>query len=508
MSDSNSFPIQFVKALIKEIIAHRVLVTLIFSSILIAVVLAGLFYPLKYTSSTTIHADQQNIIAPLLEGQAEVTRVQDRSRVVREVIYSPRILTQVVEEVGLLPEGTSPKEVELFLNGLRGRLQVEGAGPGFIKISYQAQDPAEAFKVVSKVSELFIKDVSESKRNESREAFLFIDKQVKSYKEQLQQAESRLQAFKSGNIDGTEADVSRRITSLRAQIEEMELNLEDQSTKVVSLEKQLAQESRFIARQYRADVYRERLAEAQSRLATLRLSYKETYPDVVALKHQIEDLKKAIQEANETDFGSSSNDAVDSNINPLYEELRLALSEARVATDTIKRRLRLTRGLLEEEYERLKRIAEQEAQLAELTRDYTVTREIYEEMLDRKEKARLSMTLDIEGQGVNYKIQEPATFPLNPSGFRFLHFVLLAPFLGVMVPIGLLGAYVYLDPRIRFVSKIEENVDVPILGVVPHVHTKLSRRIMRGDIILLALFLTLVFGAYVGVVVLRVKGVL
>ena len=508
MSDSNSFPIQFAKALIKEIISHRVLVTLIFSGILVAVVLAGLFYPLKYTSSTTLHADQQNIIAPLLEGQAEVTRVQDRSRIVREVIYAPRILNQVVTESGLLPEGTDPKEAELFLNSVRSNLVVEGAGPGFIKIEYKAQDPAVAFKVVSKVTELFIKDASESKRNESREAFLFIDKQVKSYKEQLQQAENRLKAFKSGNIDGTEEDVSGRITSLRAQIEEMELNLEDQNTKVASLEKQLASESRYIARKYRADVYRERLAEAQSRLSTLRLSYKETYPDVVALKYQIEDLKKAIQDANEADFGEGSEDSVESNVNPLYEELRLALSNAKVAVDTIKRRLRLTKGLLEEEYERLKRIAEQEAQLAELTRDYTVTKEIYEEMLDRKEKARLSMTLDIEGQGVNYKIQEPATFPLNPSGLRFLHFVLLAPVLGVIVPIGLLGVYVYLDPRIRFVSKIDEEIDIPILGVVPHVHTKLSRRVMKSDILLLALFLMLVFGAYVGVVILRVKGVL
>lgn len=503
----SSYYINFVKAVLKEILHHRVLVTVFFSFSMLAIVISGLFYQPVYNTSTTLHADQQNIIAPLLRGQAEVTGVQKRSKIVQEVIYSPRILGQVIEELELVPEGTPAKQIELFQNELRNNLRVKDVGPGFIKISYSSKDPTEAFNIVSKVSELFIKDASESKRSESREAFLFIDKQVKSYKAQLQKAEDRLKEFKSGNLDGTEASVSGRIVQLRSQIEEMELNLEDANTRVKSLESQLAQESRYVARKYRSDVYRERLADAQTRLANLRLSYKETYPDVVALKLQIEDLKKAIQDAGETDYASGTTEE-EGGVNPLYEQLRSELSSAKVNIDTINRRLRSTRGLLEEEYERLKRIAAKEAQLAELTRDYNVTKGIYEEMLDRKEKARLSMTLDIEGQGVTYKIQEPAVFPLNPTGIRFLHFVIAAPFIGILLPIGLLVAYVFVDPRIRFVEQLEADVNVPVLGVVPRVHTKLSRRVMRSDIVLLALFLIVVFATYVGAVALRVKGVL
>ncbi len=37
--------------------------------------------------------------------------------------------------------------------------------------------------------------------------------------------------------------------------------------------------------------------------------------------------------------------------------------------------------------------AEYPAQFAELTRDYTVTKKIYEDLLDRKEKARMSVAL-------------------------------------------------------------------------------------------------------------------
>lgn len=500
----SSYYIQFVKVLFKELFIHRVLIAVAFSVVLLGVVVAGLFYPPVFSTSTTILADQQNIIAPLLRGQAEVTTVQKHAKYVEEVVYSPSLLKKLVVEAGLADDSTSPKQMELLQNQLRRRIKVLKGGPGFIKIATSSQDPSEAFNIVSKASELFIRDASESKRSESREAFQFIDKQVKGYKAQLQEAEERLKKFKSGNLDGTEAGVSGRIATLRAQIEAMELDLEDADTRVRSLERQLKQESQFVARKYRADVYRERLTDAQSRLATLRMSYKETYPDIVALKHQINDLNNAIKEANESDASETD----EGGVNPLYEQLRSELSTAKVNVETKKRRLRSTKGLLEEEHKRLKRIAEKEASLAELTRDYNVTKGIYETMLDRKEKARLSMTLDIEGQGVTYKIQEPAVYPLNPTGLSFRHFVMAAPVVAVLLPLGLLIAYILLDPRIRFVNQIEEEVDIPILGVVPRMHTKLSKRVLKSDIILLGLFLFVVFGVFVSILVLRIQGIL
>lgn len=509
MSNHTSYIADFLKVLFKEIFARRVMVTLVFAGTLLTVITLGLIYPLNYVSNTTIHADQQNIIAPLLEGQAEVTRVADQTRIVREVIYSPRILSQVISDLDLADPESTPKDLELMQDELRQSLAVESVGPGFIRVSTNTPSATRSFNVVKKVTELFIQDVSASKRSESREAFEFIDKQVKTYKSQLQQAEERLKAFKAQNTDGTEEGVNARITQLRADIESMELDLEDARTRAYSLETQLSKESRYSAKAYRADVYRERLVEAQEQLATLQLSYKDTYPDIVELKHQISDLRKAIREARNLDRDTSRNRSNSETVlNPLYEQLRLELSNSRIRVSTLQRRLRSTRGLLEEEYQRLKRIAEQDAQLSELTRDYNVNKEIYENMLDRKEKARLSMTLDIEGQGVTYKVQEPAVYPLNPTGPRFRHFVLLAPLLGVLLPIGLLVALIQLDPRVRFASKLHDSLDVPVIGTVPHIHTRLSQRVLRGDMVLLMLFLLLVFGAFIGIVLLRMQGVI
>jgi uncharacterized protein involved in exopolysaccharide biosynthesis len=73
-------------------------------------------------------------------------------------------------------------------------------------------------------------------------------------------------------------------------------------------------------------------------------------------------------------------------------------SAAEIEHRTLLNRLNAFNRLLDESYERRKRIANNKAELSELTRDYSVFQMQYEEMLTKKEKARISMELDIQGQ--------------------------------------------------------------------------------------------------------------
>ena len=97
-------------------------------------------------------------------------------------------------------------------------------------------------------------------------------------------------------------------------------------------------------------------------------------------------------------------------------------------------------------------VAAKQATYKELTRDYDVTKDVYEDMLKRRESARLSMTLDIEGQGVSFKIHEPASYPLRSDGLQLMHFAAIGPVLGLALPVGLIVLLVIMDPRIRSAS--------------------------------------------------------
>lgn len=499
--------IVFIRVVIKELWAHKFAVLIGAAVVGFAVLLIGIKWPVSYESSTTIFADNQNILKPLLAKQAEVSKVQDQVRVVRETMLSQRMLNLVIEKAYGAERVPEPEALEKMAKEIRSNLDIASLGKSHIKITYIGNSADDTYNVINALTDLFIKDSSETKRAESREAFQFIDKQVKQYKDQLVEAEDKLKAFQSENFDGTDVDVGARIANLRDSIENQKLAQDEIKTRIRSLDEQLAEEDRFSAKKFKADVYRERLSELLSRRDSLLLTYKPSHPDVVSIGLQIEDMQTAIKDA-ELEPVVSSPGGVEASVNPLYQELRSKLADSKVQMYTGERRLEATQKLLNQEFERRKRIAAREAELAELTRDYTVTKKIYEDMLERKENARLSMTLNIEGQGITYKIQEPSQYPLAPKGLQFIHFVVIGLILGTLVPIGMLVLYILVDPRIRFVRKVESITPVPLLAVVPHAITPISKRIFKTDMLIMFVLASALVAAYVGVAYSHYTGII
>ncbi len=499
--------IVFLRAVIKEIWINKFKVVIGGSAVAFLILISGMMFPTFYETSTTMYADNQNILKPLLAKQAEVSRVQDQVRVVRDVMLSPRILTQVVEELTPGFSTMGPDEREVAISKVRGSLSITSLGKSYIKILYKDNSAEQTYNVINKLTDLFIKSTSESQRSDSKEAFQFIDNQVKQYKSQLVSAEDRLKAFEAANVDGTAANVNSRLSKLRAEVEELILSRDEKAIRIRSFEEQLKEESQFSAKKYKSDVYRERIAALYSQRDLLLLTYKEDYPDVVSISLQIEDMEKAIASAALAGPDTSA-DSENNNLNPLYTELRSKLADAKVGLYATQRRLDATQNLVIQESERRKRIAAKDAELSELTRDYTVTKKIYEDMLEKKEKARMSMTLSIEGQGVAYKIQEPAQYPLTPVGLTFKHFVIAGLILGMLIPVGSIVLYVLVDPRIRFPSQLKEFTEIPVLAAVPHTITPWGNRIFRSDMIMMGIISVVVASAYVGLALAHRSGVI
>lgn len=501
---------EWIDAILKELNLHKGKAMLCFAVITAVVVTAGIFWPKKFESTAVVFADDQNIIKPLLAGQAEVTRPNesDQLQLVQQRIFSDELMKQVLVEAKLI----EPSKLEdryatqPLVRGLTGGLKVEGAGKNHIRFSFRDEDRNKAYAITSAVTNVFIRDTARSKREESSEAFKFIDNQVTTYKEQLQAAEDRLKEFKASNPGSSEASINQRVTDLRSSGESLALELRIARARREELRQQIAHEKQFIAQSYKADVYRTAMAQAQSKLDTLRLSYQETYPDIVALKQQIEDLRRAAMQTENSPQGEQESG---SSANPVYQRLKTDLSDAEVNVKTLELKLESARSMLNSETENTKENAEYQAQLAELTRDYNVTKGIYEDLLGRKEKARMSVALDVQGQGLNYRIKEPAVYPTSPVGLRFVHFFLAAPLAGIALPLALIIAYIQFDPRIRFSERVHSVLpeSVSLLLVVPHMATQLERRANRADWGYLAVFFGMVMLAYVIVAVIRLSGV-
>lgn len=487
---------QLATAVVKELWRFRY--AALFSSFLIAMGFLGLgaAWQEKYETGATVYADYQNIISPLLAGQAQITRVSDQLQRVRDIILSQKALETIVDqEEGLVKKDAGLAERSLAVDTLRESIDVQGLGQDYVGISYKDPDPDRSYSVVSTLLNLFLKESSENKRSESRQAFEFIEKQAAAYEEQLRVADEKLKAFNASNLDGTAGQAQNAIEEIRQNVEIVQLDLEQARERAGSLQSQVDKEDRYLTAKARSDGYNERIAQAIAQLDDLRLSYTDSHPDVIAMKDHIAALREA--SVNGTDPAPVTSKKADVE-NPVYDKLRTALASAVVERDSIQRRLNSLKVRLAESRERMQRIIARDAELKELTRDYDVTKGLYEDLLQRKEKARLSMTLDIEGQGVTYKVQEPPEFPLLPSGLRFIHFVALGCVLAVGFPVGLAILYVLVDPRIRFSSVLRESFDIPILAEVPHLSSSLQQRLSRVDARVYIFFASVAAAIYLG----------
>ncbi|RMF19227.1 MAG: lipopolysaccharide biosynthesis protein [Gammaproteobacteria bacterium] len=465
---------QLVKEAWGEVRRRKALATVLVVVVSFGILGLGLVWPYKYTSRSVIFVDDQNIIRPLMEGSAVTTKVKDRASDAREIIYSRQVLEKLVNMQDLWGVLATPEQKEAKMQALRKQIKVSNTrSKDFFAISYTDTDPDRAYWATLKITQLFISVTDESKKAESRAAYDFVDRQVKAYQAQLQASEERLKDFLSKNVEGTEGEVNKKIARLLSDIEATELEIREAQAERDVIRRQLTGEARMVAHEVAGSEIRKRIQMLENQLDTLRLSYKDTYPDIVSLKQQIADLKVALKSQVASGTKQPDSEAV---LNPIYQSLRSDLAKVEARMETLATRRTSLDALLEQEKKRMEKIQKNKAKIAELTRDYEVNREIYNDLLKRREKARVSMRIDVEGHGLRYRIQEPPSFPLAPEKIRFEMFAGAGLLLGLLAPFGLALVYVQMDRKLRAADQIEQAFQIPVLSTVPVWLTSADRR--------------------------------
>lgn len=486
---------------------HPVLLAGVFAGVALLSLAVGVLLPKKFTSSTTILVEESDIIAPLMEGRAVPTGVASRAAIARQVAFSRKVMDDILKTGGWLEEDLTPIEKDKLTEEITKRTRIGNPRENLIEITYTDSDAERAATVTNRFAELVITESLATKERESRAAYDFINSQVKQYHAKLIDAESKLEEYRKGNPDarpGTEADVNARLGELRRQVETARMELADLRSRETVLQAQLTGESEVTVLQTRTGQLLARLAELESERERLLVSYTEQHPDVVRVQHQIGDLQDELRREDDLrQSGAPTSLAGGATMNPLYGEIRSKLSETRSRIAALNSRISGTGALLAQELDRSRRIASSESSLAELTRDYEVNRDLYQDLLKRRENARVSMNLDAEHRGLSFRVQEPAVVPLRPSGLRLMHVAGAGLGAATLMPLLLLLGWVRFDPRVRNTLQIEQQAALPVLGSIPRYRTGSNRsRALRRFIVAGAL-VALVPLAYLGVLAVK-----
>lgn len=470
----------FLEALRAELIKFRFKILWAVIAISFFILLIGALLPKRYTTSVVVHVESSRIIEPLLRNNSDSNRV-DRSEQASEKIYTRNNMIMTAKKAGLIDDATPLTQQEDVIKYLREGIKItrEKFNNQF-RVSYTSKNQDESFEVLNAIINAFIEISSKEKQEESAGAYSFIDDQVQNYKRQLEIAETNLKEFNAKNTDGTEASVNARIYALRQEIENLRIAIDEAQAKLLGLDQQLGYEGKYIEARNKVEVLRQKRISLSETLDQLKLNFQDAHPDVIMARAQISDIDKQISQLVAEGRGFAISDKLE---NPLFEDLRRQYAEAQVDVSTKSRRIESLEELLGQEYVRQERIAENQAVLSELVRDYDVTKKMYDTLVERKESARISMSLDIEGQSVSYRIREPAMFPLQPIGLRFWHLAILGPFVGLFLMLSGIVGYMMVDPRIRTARSLLQQLpeDIVFAGLIPHYRTPLNERLIRRD---------------------------
>lgn len=458
----------------------------IFTGIALMVLAWGLMRSPTYQSSATVLVDDTNIIAPLMEGRSVTTDDGARAVIAREIVLGQRVMNEILRVGGWLEANPSPAEREKLISEIASRTSINVTGNtrtnrndpqlNVIKITYSDSDPKRAHAVTKRYSELLISEASAAKARDSRVAYEFIDSELDKYKGALSKAEILLGQYRGANPDirpGADADVGVRIGELRRTIDDARLELADMQSQEGQLRAALSRESE-ISTVSRSSQFSARLGELMAERDRLMLSYTEQHPDVIRIQSQIRDIRRTGGSGGRTVLGGGS-----LSLNPVHSQLRAQLADVRARGAAAAARLATAQDLLAKEYSRSAQIVTSEGTLAALTRDHDVNREIYEDLMKRRENARVAMNLNSNGRAVGFHIQEPASTPMRPSGVRLTHFAAAGLAVAVAVPLLLLSLLVRHDPRVRSPLQIERDAGLPVLGAIPVYRTHEQEAVAR-----------------------------
>lgn len=491
-----SIPVdQLIPVLGRELYVRRKAILLIFLSVHVMGVALAATWQKKFTSATSIFVEEKNVLDPLMQGVAVRAPVIDRVRIARDILFGQQVMHKLADDLGLLNENLTDLQKEKIINGLKSRTSIANAGRSIIRIEHSDADAVRAYRAAKRLAELFMQESHEKKYEDAKAAYDFIDRQVQDYHVKLAKSEEEIKQLRSSNIEaggsgGGGADVATRLGQIRLRIDQTKEDLREAGIKKVAMERQLTGEAETSSVMTRSGQYRTRISEFQAQLSTLRLSFQDSHPDIVKIRHQIDDLHEAIkvedarrQSAPRNSEDDSTAQASEDGIvhNPVYQQLRRDLTQTKIQIETLTARLAELNRQLQKEQQFGKEVHGEEVILTQLTRDSQVNNAIYQDLLRRRENALVSMNMNHERQGMGFSIQDEATIPLHPNGLLSWHILVLSSLLSVLLPAGLLFAIVSFDGRIRTASGLTEHFKVPVLGVVPHMWNSPEVEVFRYE---------------------------
>ncbi len=436
--------------------------------------------PDQYISTAKVYVDTQSVLQPLLRGIAVQSNVTQQVELMTRTLFTRPNLEKVARMTDLDLNVTTDHEMDALLTSLSDRVSLSGgARQNIYTLSFEDSDPELAKKVVQSFLTIFVESSLGSTRKDGDVAQKFIHEQIKEYEARLVEAEDRLKEFKQRNVGLMPGEGGDYFSKLKSAQTEFVVN-QDRLAEVLKrrdeLRRQMLGEEPTFGLAPSANIFNGglahpldgRIAEMEQRRDELLLKYTEKHPDVISLLDTMERLRqerqKDLDEAMETMPEVANTPPLQQN--PVYQQLKISLGQTEAEIASLTQRVDKARMAVEQLDKLVDTIPAVEAEMQRLNRDYNIIKANYEQLLGRRESARVAQEAEATGDSVQFKVIEPPRVPLDPSGPNrplFLSVVLV-----VAMGAGVAMAFFMSQIKQTFDNRISlrDATQLPVLGSI------------------------------------------
>lgn len=445
--------------------------------------------PSIYQSSSRIYVDTTSVLRPLLRGIAVQSNLQTQVQLMKQTLLSRPNLQEVARKTDYDLTVHSDAQMEALLDRIQSSTTVASNRQDIFYLSYEDRDPQRAHDVVQALLTIFVESNLGESRQEMDSAEEFIDKQIADYEARLEEAEDRLARFKQDNMDVVLGDGGylSRANAANNLVRQLEQSL----SVAIAQRNLLRQELQNIPKTLPGELGNSgppdnteyRIVELEAQLRELLSRYTEKHPDVVSVQRQLDDLMAkqeaslvAIAEADDA-AGPGEEGADYGEPNPIHGQVKLRLIEVETQIEDLRRRAASARAEAEALAAKAGEVPQVEAEFKRLNRDYGIIKARHDELLSRRESARMSRSRDAVGQEVQYRLIDPpvvASQPIGPNRPLFLMAVLV---FAVTAGMGTALVLTILDTTFSSYAELRDFTRLPVLGSVSDTRQRSITRI-------------------------------
>jgi len=465
---------------------------------LVCVTVAGILcivLPASYRSQTLILVESQKIPENYVQALVGPT-IEERLNSIQQQVMSRTVLTQMVQEFDLYPDEVRQKGLETVVEHLRKNIivttmaaksQRSASGIDSFSISFAHESPITAMKVTAKLASNFIEENLKVREQLVEGASEFLEQELVLAKERLEAQERSISLFKTKHMGELPEQVQVNVSALdRLQLQQSTTTeaIQKASDRLTLMDKMIREYDSSAGGAIQgangivvADPLMHRLKELEKALVTLQAEYKDTYPDIVSTKEEIQTIRSQIKhrskekEANEKaeaieKSGASTRDLKTADL--YLRELIRQRDEARLEVASQRERLLRIKDEARQYEGRIEKAPTREQELMILVRDYNILKDNYRTLLDKKLNARLAENLEKRQKGEQFRILDPANVPNNPEKPNRLQIMLIGFVLGCGLSVGGAIAIEFLQPVFRRSDDVENLLQLRVLASIPN----------------------------------------